>query len=126
MINNWFHSYLRNRYQFVQIDCIKSKILKISCEVPQKFIFGPLLLLLYINDIFNISKLAKVLMFADDTNLFFSYENLDDLISLVNCELNKFSNWFKLNKLSLNINKTNIMLFSSKDKKIYQLKYYNK
>ena len=53
-------------------------------------------------------------MFADDTNLFFSHENLDDLISLVSCELNKFSDWFKLNEQSLNINKTNLILLSSK------------
>ena len=56
-------------------------------------------------------------MFADVINLIFSHENLDDLISLVNCELNKFSNWFKFNKLSININKTNFSFFSSQNKK---------
>ena len=89
-VNNWFRSYLGNRFQFVQIDCIKSKILPISCGVPQGSILGALLFILNINDIVNISKLAEVIMFADDTNLFFSHENLDDLISLVNCELIKF------------------------------------
>ena len=62
------------------------------------------------------SKLAEVIMFADDTNLFFSHENLDDHISLVNCELDKFLNWFKLNKLSSSINKTNSLSLVQKIK----------
>jgi len=71
-VNNWFRSYLENRFQFVQIDSIKSKILLISCGFPQGSILSPLLFILYINDIVNISELAEVLKFADDTNLFFS------------------------------------------------------
>ena len=56
-------------------------------------------------------------MFAEYTNLFFSHKNLYDLICLVNCEPNEFSNLCKLNKLSLNINNTNLTLFSAKTKK---------
>ena len=87
-VNNWFRSYLGNRFQFVQIDCMKSKILPISCGVTQGSILGPLFFIPCINAIVNISKLAEVIMFADDTNLIFSHENLDDLISVANCELN--------------------------------------
>jgi hypothetical protein len=68
------------------------------------------------NDIIHVSEIADIILFADDTNMFFSHSSFDTLLTLVNNELLKISKWFKLNKLSLNIKKTNYILFSSKRK----------
>ena len=68
IVNDWFKSYLDNPDQCVQIDEPISQHLKIICGVPQSSNLGPLLFLLYINDLVNASSLANVIMFADDTN----------------------------------------------------------
>ena len=77
----------------------------ITCGVPQGSLLGPLLFILYVNDITNASKLANLIMFADDTNLFFTNDNIVELEAKTNEELDKISIWFKLNKLSLNVEK---------------------
>jgi hypothetical protein len=112
--NEWFSSYLSNRHQFVEIDSVKSALLPVICGVPQGSILGPLLFILYVNDLANVSKLAKTIMFADDTNLFFSGSNLSDIVHTINVELGKFCLWFKLNKLSLNIKKNKFYPFWTK------------
>ena len=103
MVYAWFTSYLSNRQQFVQIGNEHSEMQFINCGVPQGSILGPLLFILYINDLVHVSKLAKIIMFADDTNLFFSGENIEKLNYDINKKLIALSLWFKLNKLSLNI-----------------------
>jgi hypothetical protein len=107
---DWIKSYLSNRTQYVSINCNDSKLLPIKCGVPQGSILGPLLFIIYINDIVNSSKLANFIMFADDTNLFFKHKDLNILLSTINEELSKISRWFKLNKLALNIKKKLIIL----------------
>lgn len=87
--------------------------LPISCGVPQGSILGPLLFLIYVNDICNSSQLLTAVMFADDTNLFMCGKNIQDLFSSMNSELEKVSVWFKVNKLSLNVDKTKFSLFHS-------------
>ena len=67
---------------------------------------GPLLFLIYVNDLYKCSEKLNPVRFADDTNLFISGINVDDIFSDMNCELNKISLWFKANKLSLNLTKT--------------------
>ena len=114
----WFKSYLERRSQFVQIGTSKSDVLNITCGVPQGSILGPLLFVLYINDIVNASALFHMIMFADDTNLFLKGRDLNNLISKSNEELAKMSVWFKLNMLSLNIKKTNFIIFRSKNKRL--------
>ena len=107
----WFKNYLKDRKQYVTFNGCTSDTLPIQCGVPQGSILGPLLFLLYVNDINNSSPILSFVLFADDTNIFFSHKNLKSLISVLNQEMNNVANWFKANKLSLNTNKTHFMYF---------------
>lgn len=111
--HDWFRNYLSNRSQYVSINNSKSDNLLIKCGVPQGSILGPLLFLLYINDLDFISKIITLIMFADDTNIFISGHNLESLSLIANTELKKLGHWFSANLLSLNIKKTNYILFSN-------------
>src|SRR6218665_2611717 len=86
--------------------------------VPQGSILGPLLFLLFINDLPNAPKLLSFLLFADDTSILASHKSYDQLFSMVNLELGYVNNWFRANKLSLNVMKTNYILFTSRRKQI--------
>ena len=108
-----FWSYLTDRTQFVSISGKNSCPLGITCGVPQGSVLGPLLFLLYINDLPNVSKHLKFYFFADDTNLYYDSETLDDVIKKVNKGLKHLKRWLDANKLSLNINKTNFIIFHS-------------
>ena len=116
---NWFKSYLRERKQFIANAQSKTELKIIQCGVPQGSILGPLLFLIYINDLFKSSPVLKFIMFADDTNLFFSHKDVNSLYETVNIELEKVNIWFKANKLSLNVSKTNYILFHQKRKEDY-------
>jgi hypothetical protein len=114
---DWFRSYLSNRTQRVDINGHLSDLLSISCGVFQGSILGPILFLCYINNIFNASTLAMFL-FADDTTCLAENNNLSDLIDYVNTELNKLAVWFKVNRMAVNVNKTNYIIFHTRGKKI--------
>ena len=104
--------YLFNRKQYISYNVnSKSSLLNIVCGVPQGSILGPLLFLPYINDLPQASKLLDPIMFADDTNLFFSGKDIHSLFDTVNNELSNISKWFNSNKLSLNANKTKYTFF---------------
>ena len=110
---SWFKSYLSNRQQYVLNDKNKSSMLNIRCGVPQGSILGPLLFLIYINDITKSSSTISFILFADDTNILYSHKHLTELINTLNTELINVSSWFKCNKLSLNIAKTNFIHFQT-------------
>ena len=114
---DWFKSYLYRRKQYVEYNGSKSDMDIISCGVPQGSILGPLLFLIYINDLAEVSNLLFALMFADDSNMFLSGKNPDNLITLMNGEMIKMVDWLNLNKLSLNLKKTHFMLFTKKNDK---------
>jgi hypothetical protein len=111
---DWFRSYLCNRQQCVFLNGALSKFGKVTCGVPQGSVLGPLLFILYINDIVQCSNILKFILFADDTNLFYKNKDLSQLELVVNIELSKLSEWFRANKLSLNVLKTNFMFFGGK------------
>ena len=108
----WFKSYLELRQQYIACNINKQSILKyITCGVPQGSILGPLLFLLYVNELHLASNINKPVMFADDTCLFFTDNNISQLFRTVNHELKHIQNWFNANKLSLNTGKTQYSFF---------------
>ena len=85
-----------------------------TCGVPQGSVLRPILFIIYINDIWNVSDVVKCVLFADDTNIFCSEKNLTDLQLTLNRELGKLFVWFSVNNLSLNLSKTNYILFRNR------------
>ena len=112
----WFNCYLTNRYQYVNYTNTSSDMKQITCGVPQGSILGPLLFLLYINDIASVSSALFSILFADDTTLFCRAKSLHELSTVINYELSNVMKWLNANRLSLNIDKTHFMIFRPKGK----------
>ena len=118
VINKWFSSYLEGRTQTTQIGSFISKRKNISCGVPQGSVLGPLLFLIYVNDIQESSDKLKFFLFADDTNAVYADKNFKSLELTVNQELCKLFDWLMANKLTLNIKKTNFVIFRPAQRKL--------
>ena len=109
----WFRNYLTNRKQYVSLNNCNSNLHGVNCGVPQGSLLGPLLFIVYINDFCRSSDILSFILFADDSNLFFSHDNPHTLVNTINSELKKITQWIRANKLSLNLQKTKYMLFSN-------------
>lgn len=107
----WFQSYLHDRRQRVKYkDCV-SESLRVQHGVPQGTVLGPLLFLLYINDMVKVVKMCKVELFADDTMIYFVGRDIIRMQEIVNRDLNNLFDWLCNNKLSLNTSKSGFCLF---------------
>ena len=109
--NDWFRSYLSNRKQLVDLGSGSSSLKNVTCGVPQGSILGPLLFILYINDMRHALKFSVVHHFADDTNLLYSHKNQKTLRKNVNYDLSLLFEWLCANRLSLNVKKTEFIIF---------------
>lgn len=117
IVKDWLVSYLSNRTQYVEIENNKSETSDIDCGVPQGSILGPLLYLIYVNDISE-STAGSILSFADDTSLIISNSNAISLFQSGNTEINNLYDWFCANKLSLNATKTKYTILRSPTHKL--------
>ena len=95
----WFRCYLTDRIQYVSINSKRSYPLHINCGVPQGSVLGPLLFLLFINDLPNVSRPLKFYLFSDDTNIYTDSDTIEDLTKRVKNELKYVKRWLDANKL---------------------------
>ena len=117
LAHNWFQSYLFNRQQFFFISGSSSELMSIKCGVPQGSTLGPLLFLLYINDLNSVFNKAITIHFANDTHLSYASKKLSTTESVMTCESKILTEWLRSNKLALNSGKSELVIFRSKTKK---------
>ena len=117
-VYNWFKDYFTGRKQFVQLGNIKSNVQNITCGVPQGSLIGPLMFLIYVNDMENAIKYGDIKMFADDTNIFYSGKDYNVIIKNIEEDLSILEKWFKVNKLAVNVKKCNYMNIQGRGKQI--------
>lgn len=120
--NAWclLHSYLSSRQQYVTGNNISSKQVKVDVGVPQGSVLGPLLFLIHINDLVNSTNL-QVLNFADDTLLYYKFDNPAIIETFLNNELEKIKQWLNTNHLTINTSKTKYLIFSPNSTKFQNL-----
>ena len=106
------------RNQSVNINNTYSSLMNISHGVPQGSVLGPLLFIIYINDLHQATKFSKVHHFAGDTNLLYINKSIKKINQHINHDLQLLCHWLRANKLSLNTDKTEIVIFRSKTNKI--------
>ena len=125
--SNWLSSYLTTRQQYTVIrgrdgDEVESNLAPIDIGVPQGSVLGSILFLLYINDIFNIDKNLHFVLFADDTTILYQDKEINNLNSKLNVGVEGLVNWFNINRLSLNIQKTDLIVFAKTERIAEKLK----
>jgi len=110
----WFRDYLSNRIQFVSYCGVQSDNRNVTCGVPQGSVLGPLLFIIYTNDLPNALIHSRCILFADDTTVYYSNKDENSMIKNIEIDLISLSQWFYANKLSLNVGKTNFVIFCPK------------
>ena len=109
--NSWLRSYLSNRKQFVHVNGKSSSCRDIKYGVPQGSILGPLLFVIYINDLPGISHIAKFILYADDANIIITGDNMYEVEEQLETLSTRLVNWVNSNGLLLNLKKQTICYF---------------
>ena len=117
LANEWFKSYLSNRKQYVSVTGYDFNLADVKLGVPQGSVLGPLLFLIYINDLNHALKFYKVEHFTDDTNLLHFSKSVNRLNKYVNLDLKNLTYWLNANKIPLNVKKTKLVIFKRQRKK---------
>ena len=110
----WFESYLNNRSQVVNVNSTLSDFQPVNIGIPQGSILGPLLFIMFVNCLPDAVDKCKTVMYADDTSIMCKANDVHELQSQLNACLSKVAAWFKVNKLTLNIDKTKFMICGTK------------
>ena len=116
---DWFCSYLTNRSQYIDTGLSCSTSQPVTCGVPQGSVLGPLLFLVYINDMPTFSTVLSYILFADDTTGIYNSPSLDEAFTVINNEINSLYIWFSSNNLQLNASKTKLVLFMTRQKETH-------
>ena len=120
---DWFQSFLSHRVQYASVSGFDSEPSLVTHGIPQGSVLGPLLFIIFINDLHKSVKHSQILHFADDTNLPYSSKSIKKIIEHINHGLSLVVQWLRSNKISWNAEKTEILIFRSKRKQI--TKYLN-
>ena len=121
LIHIGFKSYFSERWQFVCYNNVSSSLLPMRYGVPQGSILGPLLFIIYMNDIVGCSDILNFILYADDTNLFLDTDNLLQGLDIVHSELLKLDKWVKSNALTFNKTKLHHVIFNRKGSRLQQI-----
>ena len=108
----WFRNYLHDRKQYVYYNGEISSQQDVTCGVPQGSVLGPLLFIIYTNDLPNALRDSRCILFADDTTIYYTSDDLNTTATILSNELEQLTEWFRANKLSLNATKTNYIIFN--------------